>query len=110
MQGGKDAAMIILGKGKSKRNSEPDDMGEEDPDADNGNGGEEDPIGDEEEWDGEENGEEGMEDNCEPHENDPATPLFFIGEIEAEPEQPLLIFYFDSEDIMSQAQELIAPH
>jgi len=26
MQGGKDAAMIILGKGKSKRNSEPDDM------------------------------------------------------------------------------------
>ena len=30
MQGGKDAAMIILGKGKSKRNSEPDDMGEED--------------------------------------------------------------------------------
>ena len=30
MRGGKDAAMIILGKGKSKRNSEPDDMGEED--------------------------------------------------------------------------------
>ena len=26
MSGGKDAAMIILGKGKSKRNSEPDDM------------------------------------------------------------------------------------
>jgi len=26
MQGGKDAAMIILGKGKSKRNSEPDDI------------------------------------------------------------------------------------
>ena len=26
MRGGKDAAMIILGKGKSKRNSEPDDM------------------------------------------------------------------------------------
>ena len=26
MQGGKDAAMIILGKGKSKRDSEPDDM------------------------------------------------------------------------------------
>ena len=30
MRGGKDAAMIILGKGKSKRNSEPDDMGDED--------------------------------------------------------------------------------
>ena len=30
ISGGKDAAMIILGKGKSKRNSEPDDMGEED--------------------------------------------------------------------------------
>ena len=31
MQGGKDAAMIILGKGKSKRNSEPDDyMDDED--------------------------------------------------------------------------------
>ena len=31
MQGGKDAAMIILGKGKGKRDSEPDDdMGEED--------------------------------------------------------------------------------
>ena len=29
MRGGKDAAMIILGK-KGKRNSEPDDMGEED--------------------------------------------------------------------------------
>ena len=26
MSGGKDAAMIILGKGKSKRNSEPDEM------------------------------------------------------------------------------------
>jgi len=26
MQGGKDAAIMILGKGKSKRNSEPDDM------------------------------------------------------------------------------------
>ena len=26
MSGGKDTAMIILGKGKSKRNSEPDDM------------------------------------------------------------------------------------
>ena len=31
MSGGKDAAMIILGKGKSKRNSEPDDyMDDED--------------------------------------------------------------------------------
>jgi len=30
MSGGKDAAMIILGKGKGKRNSEPDDMGDED--------------------------------------------------------------------------------
>ena len=30
MQGGKDAAMIILGKGKGKRNSEPyDDMDED---------------------------------------------------------------------------------
>jgi len=26
MNGGKDAAMIILGKGKSKKHSEPDDM------------------------------------------------------------------------------------
>ena len=26
MSGGKDAAMIILGKGKGKRHSEPDDM------------------------------------------------------------------------------------
>jgi hypothetical protein len=26
MSGGKDAAIMILGKGKSKRNSEPDDM------------------------------------------------------------------------------------
>ena len=26
MSGGKDAAMIILGKGKNKRHSEPDDM------------------------------------------------------------------------------------
>ena len=31
ISGGKDAAMIILGKGKSKRNSEPDEMmGDED--------------------------------------------------------------------------------
>ena len=29
MSGGKDAAMIILGKGKSKRNSEPDMMDDE---------------------------------------------------------------------------------
>tara|TARA_R110002020_G_scaffold125350_2_gene282545 strand:- start:508 stop:738 length:231 start_codon:yes stop_codon:yes gene_type:complete len=29
MSGGKDAAMIILGKGKGKRNSEPDDMMDE---------------------------------------------------------------------------------
>ena len=33
MSGGKDAAMIILGKGKSRRNSEPDDyMDDEDED------------------------------------------------------------------------------
>jgi len=30
MSGGKDAAMIILGKGKGKRHSEPDMMDEED--------------------------------------------------------------------------------
>ena len=37
MQGGKDAAMIILGKGKSKRDSGPDDMmGEEDEYEDEG--------------------------------------------------------------------------
>jgi hypothetical protein len=30
MSGGKDAAMIILGKGKGKRHSEPDIMDEED--------------------------------------------------------------------------------
>ena len=29
MSGGKDAAMIILGKGKGKRHSEPDDMMDE---------------------------------------------------------------------------------
>jgi len=30
MSGGKDAAMIILGKGKGKRHSEPDDMMDDD--------------------------------------------------------------------------------
>jgi len=30
MSGGKDAAMIILGKGKGKRHSEPDEMMDED--------------------------------------------------------------------------------
>ena len=30
MSGGKDAAMIILGKGKNKRHSEPDDMMDDD--------------------------------------------------------------------------------